>query len=402
MRDGRNWLALVRGRGFLIGIVLLVAIIVIFVITLGDAAPGVEFPTTDEGKSATTDSIVTLDSAGLALAGIEVASVGNVAAGGLVVNGLITYDANHVSVVAPRTEGRVVDVRADLGSRVYAGTVLARIESREIGQMRGEVERATASLEVAQNTYEREKRLYEQSISSQKEMLEAQGEYRTALAEYNSAVAQMSGVGAGAGQGSIYGLTSPLAGTIVERNATPGQVVESSTNLFTVADLRYVWITVDVYESDISQIRHGATALVVPLALAGEVFRGRVTYAGGVVDTLSRTLKVRVEVENPGLRLRPGMFAQVRIEAPAKVPSDIGAAILVPQLAVQDLNGRTVVFVPDGEPGRFAVREVSLGPTAGSGLVTITGGLGRGDSVVTKGAFQLKAELMKDSFGDDD
>lgn len=348
----------------------------------------------------TVDSVVTLDSTALRLAEIQVGPVARAGAGALIANGTITYDANHVSVVAPRAEGRVSELRADLGQSVRAGTVLAMLDSREVAQTRGEVERARAAVEVTQNNFEREKRLYEQSISSQKEMLEAQGAYKTALAELNGAVAQLSGLGAGPGDGGVYGLTASISGSVVERNAMPGQVVGPSTNLFTVADLRRVWITVDVYESDLARVRQGVKAIVSPRALANEPFHGWVTFAGGVVDTASRTVKVRVEVDNAALRLRPGMYAQVRIETSSAVGPG-GALAAIPQLAVQDLNGKTIVFVPTGPSGRFVARQVVLGSSAGSGLVTITAGLRVGDMIVTKGAFQLKAQLTKGSFGDE-
>ena len=381
-------------------------LLVVFLLTRKSTDSGAaEAGEKGEARKEATDSIVTLDTAGIRLAELQIATVVSAGAGGLVANGAITYDANHVSVVAPRVEGRLTELRADLGQAVTAGTVLAVVDSRDVAQTRGEVERARAALDVAQNNYEREKRLYDQKISSQKEMLEAQGAYKTSLAEYNGAVAQISGIGAGPGEGGTYGLTSPLTGVVVERTAMPGQIVGPSTNLFTVADLRHVWITVDVYESDLTRVRPGATVVVSPRALPGESFRGRVTFAGGVIDTSSRTLKVRVEVDNAALRLRPGMFAQVRIETPAgsrRVLGDAADVALVPELAVQDLNGRKVVFVPAGAPGRFVARAVIVGPRAGSGLIAITAGLKPGDIVVTNGAFKLKSELIKGSFGEDE
>lgn len=389
----------------MIAIAVLVLVILVVALTREKGASGgAEVAAAGEGKEGekakeTVDSIVTLDSTALRLAEIQVSPAVGVGAGGLIANGTITYDANHVSVVAPRVEGRVTELRADLGQAVNAGAVLAMIDSREVAQTRGEVERARAAVEVTQNNYEREKRLYEQSISSQKEMLEAQGAYKTALADYNGAMAQMSGLGAGTGQGGVYGLTSSLSGIVVDRNAMPGQVVGPSTNLFTVADLHHVWITVDVYESDVARVHQGAPVVVSPRALPNETFQGRVTYAGGVIDTASRTLKVRVEVDNTALRLRPGMFAQVQIQTPGSV-SRPGSGAVAPQLAVQDLNGKTVVFVPTGAPGRFVARQVVVGSRVGSGVVTITAGLRAGDMIVTKGAFQLKAELTKGSFGE--
>lgn len=352
------------------------------------------------------DSVVTLDSTSLGLAAIEVRPASAAGAAGLVANGTITYDANHVSMVAPRAEGRVTSVRADLGQSVEQGSVLAILESSDVGQSRGDAERAAATLEVARQTYEREKSLYEQQVASQKEMLEAQAAYRSAQADYNAARARMRALGATGGgsatAGGSYALVAPVAGTVVERNAMPGQIAGPETNLFTVADLRYVWINVDVYESDVRRVRTGAPATVVTRAMPGETFRGSVTYAGGVVDTATRTLKVRVQVENPGKRLRPGMYAEVRIMTPQGISSgqSDSAAVVVPDVAVQDLGGKPAVFVPAGPPGRFVARTVTVGPRAGSGFITITSGLRLGESIVVKGAFQLKSELMKASFGE--
>ena len=346
------------------------------------------------------DSVVTLDSTSLRLAGIELAAVSTAAGAGLEANGTITFDANRVSVVAPRVEGRVMTVRADLGDQVREGSAVAVMSSPEIGQTQGEVERARVGLDVARQNYEREKRLYEQSISSQKEMLEAEGTYKSAQAEYTSALARLRALGASPGEGGTFALVTPIAGTVVERNVTPGQIAGPETNLFTVADLRRVWITVDVYESDVARVRKGAAAHVTPQALPDETFHGRVTYAGGIVDLASRTFKVRVEVNNAALRLRPGMFARVRVETPTATRTT--GPLVVPELAVQELNGRQVVFVLGVQPGQFVARAVTLGPRTGGGMVAIAQGLQSGERIVVKGAFQLKAELTKGSFGENE
>ena len=367
----------------------------------GEAKPG------EAGESDTTPpaeptaaSVVRLDSVAERLADIEIDTVAAGGDGALVANGTITYDANRVSVVGSRAEGRVISVRADLGEQVRAGGVLALIESSEVGELRGALERAQALREVARRTYEREQRLYAAEISSQKELLEAEAEHRTAEAEYRSALARLEAVGASTGEGATFGLRTSVSGTVVERNASPGQLVGPETNLFTVADLRRVWITVDVYESDLARVRRGAPAVVLPRALPGEEFAGRVTFAGGVVDTVTRTFRVRVEVENSDGRLRPGMFAQVRIEAPGR--SGAQDPPTVPDLAVQELEGTQVVFVPGPQPGEFMARPVTLGPRTGDGRVVVARGVRVGEPIVTRGAFQLKAELTKASFGEDD
>lgn len=371
------------------------------------------------------DSVLRLDSVAQRLAAIQLLTIAPSATSVLTANGTITYDANRVSVVSSRAEARIISVLADLGQQVPADGLLARLESSDVGQTRGDLQRARANVDVARRNYEREKRLFAESISPEKEMLDAEAAYRTAEADLNSATSRLRAVGAVGGQGATFSLVTPVAGTVVERNASPGQVVGPTTNLFTVADLSHVWITVDVYEGDLSRVRQGAKAAVIANALPDRAFSGVVTYAGGVVDSASHTFKVRVAVDNAGRALRPGMFAQVRIETPAirartaqggassgapttastsvsTSASAPGAAaiITVPEMAVQEVNGKQIVFVAGRTPGEFIARPVIVGPRVGNGSIVITSGVVAGDRIAVQGAFQLKAELTKASFGE--
>lgn len=344
---------------------------------------------------------VRLDSTAMRLAGIALDTVAAHGDAEVVANGTITYNADRVSVIGPRVEGRIVTVQADLGREVRQGDVLATVESQEIGQIRGEHARALATMDVALRNYEREQRLFRQQISSEREMLEAEAAYRSAQADYNSAGARLKAVGATPdGGGAVYGLQAPMSGIVLDRSANPGQLVGPSSNLFTVAQLEHLWITVDVYESDLSRVRNNAIATVLPRSLPLESFRGRVTYPGGVVDTLSRTFRVRVDIENPQRKLRPGMYAQVRIRVPSTDAKR--ASAVIPELAVQDLGGTPVVFVPGSAAGLFVARPVLLGERLGSGMVVVTSGLHAGERIVTRGAFQLKAELSKATFANDE
>ena len=343
------------------------------------------------------DSVVTLDSTAQRIVGIELVTAAGTTTDELLANGTITYNADRVAVIAPRAEGRIAAVQSDLGQEVSNGQVLATIESPDVSQTRGDLERARATVSVAKRNYEREKRLFEQEISPQKEMLDAEVVYRSAETDFNGALAKLRTYGATTGSGGSYGLRTAVAGTVVERNASPGQIVGPTSNVFTVADLRHVWIAVDVYEKDLNRVHRGAAVNVTPTALPNETFKGRVTFAGGVVDTTSRTIKVRVTVENETRRLRPGMFAQVRIMAPSGVTSS--GAIALPEIAVQDVNGKPTVFISVA-PGRYVARTVTVGNRASGGTVHVTGGVRIGDRVVVKGAFQLKGELMKASLGE--
>lgn len=354
----------------------------------------------DSSRAAAMDSVVRLDSVGHRLAGVELATIAPSTHGALMANGTITYDADRVSVISTRTEGRLIAVKADLGEQVRPGAVLALIESSDVGETRGDLQRARAAVEIARRNYEREQRLFAEQISPEKEMLEAEAAYRSAQAEYDAATAKLRAFGAASGEGATFGLVTPIGGTVVERSANPGQVVGPSSNLFTVADIGRVWITVDVYEGDLSRVQKGATAVVVPTALPNESFTGRVTFAGGVVDSLTHTFKVRVELANPEHQLRPGMFARVRIQAPAA--GGAASTIVVPEVAVQQVGGKSVVFVAATQPGTYVVRPVTVGPRAGGGMVVIREGVRAGDRIVVKGAFQLKAELTKASFAEEE
>ena len=375
---------------------IVVALILAGILLFRRPSPEAAVPTAADPVKPSTDSALTLDTTAVRLAGISVVTASASSADELVANGAITYDADRVAVLAPRADGRISAVLTDLGQEVAAGQVLAHVESPDVGQTRGDLERARAGVSVSKRNYEREKRLYEQEISPEKEMLDAEVAYRTSEADFNSAMAKLKSYGATSGSGGGYGLRTPVAGTVVERNASPGQIVGSTSNVFTVADLRHVWIAVDVYESDLKRVHRGAAVTVAPTALPGETFAGRVTFAGGVVDTTTRTIKLRVTVENESRRLRPGMFAQVRIAAPSGIASS--GAIALPEVAIQDLNGKSVVFIRTA-PGRFVAREVSVGARSAGNTMLIERGVRAGEQVVVQGAFQLKSELLKATFG---
>lgn len=381
-----------------IGVLSLLAIALVawLVMRSGASAPVAEAP----AVRTSGDTLVRLDDAAQRLGDIQLVVASTTTGGELIANGTITFDANRVSVVSPRTEARVVSVAADLGQQVRAGQILVTLASSEVGQTRGELQRAQAALEATRKNFEREKRLFQQQISPQKDLIEAEAAYRSAQADYNAAASKLGAYGANSGGGGVFGLAAPISGTVVVRSVSPGQIVGPESSLFTVADLSRVWITVNVFEADLSRITQGSEAVVIPTALRGEQFKGRVTYAGGIVDSASHTFEARVEVANPERKLRPGMFAQVRIQTP--VTTTAAGYVLVPEEAVQDLNGKSVVFTVGFQPDTFIAREVVVGERAGKGILAISRGLKAGERIVAKGAFQLKAELMKASFGDED
>lgn len=347
-------------------------------------------------SAATERGIITLDSAALRLGGIAIGTADPVTTIGLPVTGTITYDANRVTHVGARTDGRVVAMNVDLGRRVRRGQILVEMESAEVGRIRAEEQRAVALLRIARENHDRERRLEQRGISSRKELLEAEADVRRAEAELRSARDQLAVLGAGHGAGGHFDVAAPFGGTIVQRKVSLGQMATDADTLLTIADLSRVWIELDVFERDLARVRAGQAVSITTAAFPDRRFPGRLVYLGEVLDADKRTARARVEIPNPDGALRPGMFARGSI----RVPEGGSIAAAVPQAAVQELDGRRVVFVPAGPPGRFRAVAVELGESVEGGRVAVLSGLAAGARVVTAGAFALRAELAKAAIGE--
>jgi RND family efflux transporter MFP subunit len=179
-------------------------------------------------------------------------------------------------------------------------------------------------------------------------------------------------------------LHSDVAGYVVQKMAFHGMRVTPADTLFDIADLRHVWVLADVYESDLPLVRVGMRSELDAAYLPGRTWKGQVTYVDPTVEEKTRTVKVRIELANEGLQLKPDMFADVRLLA------DLGTGLSVPESAVIDSGGRKLVFVDRGE-GRFEPRAVALGARAGAGFQVLSG-LEDGERVVTSANFLLDSE----------
>lgn len=390
-----------RSRGWLPRAMLLLTLAGVAACSDGGAEGAPPADEHEEGapgdEHAEEKDVVVLDSTAIAVARIALVPVETVQTTALPVTGTITYDANRVSQIGPRTDGRVVALRADVGERVRAGQALAVLESPQVGQLRAEDEEAEALLRIALENYEREVRLEAQGISSRKEVLEAQAELRRAEAAERSAAARLNALGAGHGngEGSRFAVTAPFPGVIVEREASLGEMASPADRLFTVANLDRVWIELDIYERDLSRISLGQDVEVTTAAYPRRSFPGQIVYVGDILDPQTRTVRARVEIPNESGALKPGMFATARIQ----VGGGGAPVAVVPQEAVQELEGRKVVFVAGDRPGEFRAQLIEVGERADSGRVIVLSGLQGGERVVTSGAFALRSELAEGEIG---
>lgn len=177
---------------------------------------------------------------------------------------------------------------------------------------------------------------------------------------------------------------TPLSGVVIEKIVQEGQYVNMGDPLFSVADLSTVWVEVEVYENEFAFVKTGQRVEIVSQSYPGKTFSGRVSFIYPFLDPKTRTVKVRVDLPNPGLKLKPDMFVNAQIKAP------LGNALLVPATALMDTGKRQVVWV-ESQPGMFEPHDVQVGARSGD-KVQILSGLKQGDKVAASGGYLIDSE----------
>jgi cobalt-zinc-cadmium efflux system membrane fusion protein len=335
----------------------------------------------------------------------------------LVLTGSVGHDENRLLQVASNVRGRVAAIPVDLGAWVRKGEPILVIESVDLGRAREEFLKELSALRVSGRAYERSKKLVAAKAISDGEFQSREGDYlsRKAAAEAaertlyllgdtDEEVARLrAGVefeasGPAAGDTPRLSLRAPFDGRVVDRKVTPGSLVEALQPLMTIANLSSVWVFLQAYEKDIALLHDGLPVTISSEAYPQQSFKGRIDFVGSTLDSTTRTVKLRATVENRSEKLKPGMFVKAHVDVPK--PADEAKAILVvPQSALQSLEGRTTLFV-QGEPGVFERRFVEVGHSF-EGFTEVLAGVRAGDVVVTEGSFVVKSEFAKASLAED-
>lgn len=316
--------------------------------------------------------------------------------------GTVEPNQHALADITALVRGRVTDVYADLGKNVQAGELLAVLYSNELGIAQSTYLKAKAKLYVAERAYQRAQALLQEKVIGIAEAQRREGEMISARAEKREAHDRLKLLGmtdeliASLDHDqqikSYVPIIAPFKGRVIARNLTKGEVVETTDQLFQVADLSNVWVTANIPERDIPFIHADGSAGNQPVevrvkAYPDHVFPGTITYVGDVLDSATRTMRLRIELPNPHGKLKPQMFATIRVFADPE-PN----RLTVPEAAVQRDRERQFVFV-QREPGAFEMRDVRVGDSNGR-IVTIADGLQEGELVVTRGAFVLKSEVL--------
>ena len=307
----------------------------------------------------------------------------------------VRVDADRSVAIAAPAAGMVESVLVAPGAVVTRGQGLLVLRSPEVAQWRGAYAAALQRLELARTVHGRERSLWEQGISARQDLDAADSAMREAAIEAEAARQRLSAfaIDAGAGPSSAVTVRAPLAGIVVERPAVAGMAADPGRPLLTIANLDQVWIEAAVPADSLAQVAVGMPAVVSATALAQEA-RASVSFVGPVLGEATRTATARLVLANPGLRLRPGMLADVDL-----MGRDTRAAVSVASEAVQVVHERSVVFVRTG--AGFEARSVVTGRSDGK-RTEILEGLAAGTPYAAAGSYVLKADLGKGEAGHED
>ncbi len=305
-------------------------------------------------------------------------------------------EENVVRVQSPAT-GRVVQVLVQPGDFVEPGRRLFVIDSADLGAAKADYAKAASDVERAEKNIALVRELVDAKAIAQKELRDAENEQRKAVAERERAGARLRTLGVTQDQlpeiarradsGTTVTVIASRSGVVVERNVSPGQIVEYGTgdsrvNLVVIADLSTMWVLADVYEPDVPAVRAGQSVTVWPACCPNERVDGKISYISDIVDKDSRTVKVRAVVPNRGRMFKAEMFVKVAIgTATTRV-------LTIPESAVHREGGQAFVLVEQGKDD-YARRAVKLGGEM-DGAVEVQDGLTPSDRVVASGSILLK------------
>lgn len=303
----------------------------------------------------------------------------------LTLSGQVSFDENNVNKIYPNSSGQVMESKVSLGDKVTKGQVLAVVRSADIAGNYADLSSSESDIAIAKKQMDNEQSLYQSGIASEKEYLEAKEDYQKALSAKNKIVSSInlsSGVQTSAN--GTYKLVSPISGYIVEKKINTGEFIrgDAGDNLFTISDLKDIWIWANVFEEDISKVAVGADAQVTTLAFPNKIYHGKVDDISQVLDPDNKAMKVRIKLDNSDLTLKPDMFAKVIVSA-----KQSNQALCIPFSSVLTEDGKNYIVCYYSKDS-LKVKQVDLLQVAGANAY-INGDLHVGDKVVTKNQLLL-------------
>jgi len=301
--------------------------------------------------------------------------------------GNITYNADNVVEFSSLVEGVVTKTFFSLGDHVKKGQVLAEIRSTELNNLQAQAKTLQSQLQVAQRQLQSVKSLSEDGIASQKDLLQAQSEVDVLKASISNVNANLSLFSASQDK-SVFLIKAPTEGYIVDKNISPGtQILQNSESLFTISNLKEVWVLANIYTINVAHIKEGMTVDIVLPAYPDDVFKGKITTLSQVFDADEHVLKARVVMQNKDLKLKPGMPADIIINKgnnDRELPAVPSSAILF------DDNKNYVLIYKDD--CNIEVRQIKP-PMKNSRWAFFEDELKEGEKIITKNQLLILEKL---------
>jgi cobalt-zinc-cadmium efflux system membrane fusion protein len=303
----------------------------------------------------------------------------------LVLPAVVEADPSRLVKVLPPLAGRITQLKVQLGERVKEGQPLAVLDSPDLGTAYADHERATVLLELARKNRDRARELSKIGGAAVRELQQAETDYVTADVEHHRADARLKQIGVNPETSDpmrTLTIAAPIAGSVIELDVGAGAFWnDPNASLLTIANLSSVWVTANVPEKDTALVAKGQPVEVVFAAFSNEAFKGEVLFISDVLDPDSRRTKVRIVFPNPGIRLKPNMFANVSFLAAPQMVATVPATALVMK------NDGDRIFV-EVAPWTFVPRPVEINYQQGNSAVIKTG-LVAGERAVVKGGVLL-------------
>ncbi len=306
--------------------------------------------------------------------------------------GDVSFDENNVVRVFPIVSGTVEKVNVSLGDYVKRGDLLASLLSTDISTYQRDYNIAKSNLEVEEKNMARSSDLYKSGMLSEKDFAEAKKDFANATSEFNEKkqILELYG-GSSERLDATFRVVAPRSGYIVERNINEGTQIrtDANTNIFTISDLKTIWIWANVHESDLAKVEVGDIVSVKTIAYPDKTFKGTIKKIGTMLDPDSRVIRVRTELDNADGLLKPEMFATVTITS--KTPEKV---VAIPQKALV-LENNSFYVMKQSATNTFVKVKVEIGRQFND-YTEILGGLQAGERIIVDGSlFALTAYNQK-------
>jgi len=287
-------------------------------------------------------------------------------------NGQVNFNTNKVVTVFPLVSGVVQGITVVPGDYVNAGQQLGVVSSAEVANYNSALITAETNVTLTAKQLAQQKDLYKSGLASQVDVTNAEVSYEQAVAA-EIAAKKILNINGNDKNGQFY-IKAPISGFIVQMNVTNGTAIRTDNNagLFTISDLKDVWVEANVYEANIGKVKQGDTVSVTTISYPDKVFKGRADKLMNVLDPTSKTMKMRVVLNNPGYLLKPQMFATITLD-----DDEPNKAISVAARALVFDNSQYYAVVITGEKN-VVVRPVQLISNNGK-TAYIKGGLEPGE-----------------------